>query len=101
MNIIENMLTTANTSLYREVGKTMNPKSFHHKEKTFFTIIFFHFFLSNPYENMDSSTYCNYFTMYINQIIMLCASNLFSNVCQLFLNKTRGKIFWGKNSLEK
>ena len=33
-----------------------------------------------------------HFTIYVNQIIMLYALNLYSDVCQLFLNKT------GKNN---
>ena len=42
---------------------------------------------------MDVSwTYCgNHFTIYVNQIIMLYVYNLYSDVCQLFLNKA-GKI---------
>ena len=43
---------------------------------------------------MDVSlTYCNnHFTIYVNQTIMLYTLNLYSDVCQLFLNKT-GNIF--------
>ena len=46
---------------------------------------------------MDVSwTYCGkYFTVHVNQTIMLYALKSYSDVCQLFLNKT------GKNNLEK
>lgn len=38
-----------------------------------------------------SYTYCNYFTVYANQTIVLSSLNLHSDVCQLFLNKTEKK----------
>ena len=34
--------------------------------------------------------YGNHFTIYVNQTIMLYAFNLYSDVCQLFFNKTGG-----------
>ena len=38
-----------------------------------------------------SWTYCdNHFTIYMNQTFMLYALNIDNDVCQLFLNKTRG-----------
>lgn len=38
------------------------------------------------------STYCgNHFMMYTSQIIMLYTLNLYSTICQLYLNKTRRK----------
>lgn len=38
-------------------------------------------------------TYCgNYFTVYVNQTIMLYTLNLYSDECQLFLNKTVNKV---------
>ena len=41
---------------------------------------------------MLNKTYCgNHFTIYINQIIMLHTLNLYSGICQLFLNKTKKK----------
>lgn len=33
----------------------------------------------------------SYFTIQVNQTIMLHALNLYSDACQLFLNKTSGK----------
>ena len=37
-------------------------------------------------------TYCdNHFMMYVSQIIMLCTLNLYSAVCQLYLNKAGRK----------
>ena len=37
-------------------------------------------------------TYCgNNFMMYVSQSIMLCTLNLYSAVCQLYLNKTGRK----------
>ena len=41
---------------------------------------------------MLNKTYCdNHFTIYINQTTMLHILNLYSGICQLFLNKTKKK----------
>ena len=34
----------------------------------------------------------NHFTIYVSQAIMLYTLNLYNDICQLFLNKTGGKI---------
>ena len=45
-------------------------------------------------------THCgSHFTIYIIQTVMLYALNLYSDVCQLFLNKNGGKT--GKKEGEK
>lgn len=46
-----------------------------------------------PYEMIDiSGISCNFFTIYVNQTIRVYILNEYSDVCQLFLNKTRKKI---------
>ena len=41
---------------------------------------------------MMDITYCgNHFTIYVNKTIMLHTLNLYSGICQLFLNKTKKK----------
>lgn len=81
--------------IHRKVIKRVNPKSSSKKEEFPFPLLFSSsFFLLYPYENMDVNwTYCdNHFTMYVNQTLKLYALNLYSDVCQLFFNKTGGKI---------
>ena len=76
--------------IYRKVVKRIDPKSSHHKEKKFF----FLFFLLYLHEVMDiNKTYCgNHFTIYFSQTIMQYTLNLYSDVCQSYLNKKRRKI---------
>ena len=52
--------------------------------------IFFLFFILYLCEMMDVSwTYCsNHSTIYVNQIIMLCVLNWYSDICRLFLSET-------------
>lgn len=52
------------------------------------------------YEMMDINyTYCgNHFMIYGSQIIMLCISNLYSVVYQLYLNKTHHPFNLGLNA---
>ena len=71
-----------------KVIKRVSPKSFQHKEK----FISFSFLLY-LYEIMDvHKTYCDdHFMMYISQIMVLHSLNLYSNVHQLYINKTGKK----------
>ena len=80
-----------------KVVQRVNPKSSHHKEKTF--LYFFNFCI---HEMMDVPlTYCgHHFMMCISQIIMLYTLNLYSAVCQLYLNKIGRKKF-EKNTTQK
>ena len=53
---------------------------------------FFFFFSFVSIEMMDvHETYCDYFTMYVSQIIIWYTWNLYSAICQLYLNKTGRK----------
>ena len=65
--------------------------SSHHKEKFF--PFFFLLFLLYLYVKMDISWayYGTFFIIHVIQTIRLYALNLQNDVCQLFLNKTRGK----------
>ena len=82
-----NMMAIVNTAIW------YTGKLFRELTRIFITRrIFFSFFFSSFYwicEMMDASwTFCgNHFTVYVNQTIMLYALNLYSDVCQLFLNK--------------
>ena len=69
----------------------VSPKSSHLKENFFSP--FFPLFLLYVYRMMNVSwTYCgSHFTIYVNQTIMLCTLNVYSDVCQLFLSKTGKK----------
>ena len=42
-----------------------------------------------------------FFTIYVNQTIMFYALNLYSDTCQLFLNKTGKSLTNKKGGLEK
>lgn len=68
--------------VHRKV-KRANPESSDHKEKKFFPFIpfFFLFLLLYLYEKMcvNRTHYGNYFTMYVNQTIMLYALNFNSD----------------------
>ena len=66
-------------------------KSSHYKKKFFICLILY------LCEMMDvHQTYCDkHFMMYV--IIMLCTLNLYSVVCQLYLNKTGRKNKKGSN----
>lgn len=70
----------------------VDSNSFYHKENLFF-------FLLYQYEMMDVNwTNCgNHFTEHVNETIMLCALNLYSDVSQLFLNKIGGEKKAGTN----
>ena len=72
--------------IYKKIAKRVDPKSSHHN--------FFLFYLSYLYKMMDVnlSYYGNQSMMYVSQMSMLYTLNLYSDVCQLFLNKTGGKI---------
>ena len=64
--------------------KRVNP---HHKEKKFFLSI---------WGDGCSLTYSDHhFMMHVSQIIMLYTLNLYSAVCQLYLNKTGRKKIYG------
>ena len=54
------------------------------------TFSLFIFFSLHLFEKTDISCNCygKYFTIHVNQTIMLYDLNLYSKVCQLFLNKT-------------
>ena len=44
-------------------------------------------------EQLNSSTYCgNHFMMHVSQIIMLYMVNIYSAICQMYLNKIGIKI---------
>ena len=43
--------------------------------------------------NVDHDYCDNHFMVYISQIIILCTLNLYSAVCQFYLNKTGRKMF--------
>ena len=66
--------------------KKVNPKSSHNEENKVFSFILYLCEMMNIHK-----TYYNLFMMYISQIIMLYALNLYSAICQLYLNKTRRK----------
>lgn len=71
----------------------MNPKSSYHKEKVL--VFFFLVFLLYLYEKTNFIWPCcsNHFTIYVTQAIMLYTSDLYSDVCQLFLKKTGQILF--------
>ena len=72
--------------LYMKIVKKVNPKSSRHKEKEYF---FYFFNFVSIWDDRCSLTYCDkHFMMYVGQIIMLYMLNLYSAVCQLYLNKT-------------
>lgn len=66
-------------------AKRVNPRSAYQKEKKNFPL--------ETIRVMDvNQTYCgNHFTIYLSQIILMYTLNLYSVVCQLYLNKTRKK----------
>ena len=68
--------------------RRVNSKTSHHKEKVFSISLIVYLC-----EMMDVHyIYCgNYFMMYVSQIIMWHTLNLYSVVCQLFLNETGRK----------
>ena len=70
--------------MYRKVVEIVNPKRSQHKKNCFF----FSFFLLYLHEKLNL---LESFHNDVNQTIMLCALNLYSDVCQLFLNKTGKK----------
>lgn len=75
-----------------KVAKKVNSKSSHFKEKKYlFFICLVGWLLC---EVMDvNKIYCgNHFAIYVSQIMMLHALNLYSAICQLYLNKTMGKM---------
>ena len=72
--------------LYINIVKRVNPKSSHHKENFFSSILYL-------YEMMDiHQTYCDdHFMMFVSHIFMLYTLNLYSAACHLYLNKTGRK----------
>lgn len=79
---------------YMKVVMRVNPKIYHPREKYIF------FFFLYLYDMMDvHKTYCdNHFMMYKSQIIKLYSLNLYSAMCQSYLNITgrkKEKVFNG------
>ena len=74
--------------LYMNIVKRVNSKSSHHKENIFSISLILY-----VYEMRDVHCICydNHFMMYVSQIIMLYAVNLYSAVCQLYFNTTGRK----------
>ena len=69
---------------------TVNPKRSYHKEKIFSISLILYL-----YEMIDiHKTYDNHFMVYVSQIIMLYL-NLYSAVCQLYLNENGRKLQTG------
>ena len=56
----------------------VDPKNSHHKEKLFFPIFFFLLYVKME---VSWTNYGNHFTTYVNQIIILYALNIYSDVC--------------------
>ena len=71
------------------------------RRKFFFFSSFFPFYCIYVRRQMFNWNSCGkYFITYVNQTIRLHALNLYSDVCQLFLNKTGGKgIFLMTNTI--
>ena len=78
------MKTTVNTALcYIWKLLRVNPRSSHHKENFFFLFNFV-----SLWDDGCSLMFCgSHFMMYLSQFIMLFTLNLYSAVCQLYLNK--------------
>ena len=57
-----------------------HPKNFHHKEKFYFSYLY-------QVVDIKEIYYGNLFATYISQIIIPYTLNLYSTVCQLYLNK--------------
>ena len=78
-------MTTTNTNITHRKVKRISPMSYH-KENFFSFFLFFYCI----YEKMDVGQTCcgDHFTIHVNQTIMLYILNLYSDVCQLYLNKT-------------
>ena len=65
----------------------VNHKISHQKEKKLL-----YFFNIAIWDDGCSLNYCgNHFMMYVSQIIILYTLNLHSAICQLYLNKPKGK----------
>ena len=65
--------------------KRINPKSPHHKEKTFFNFV-------SVWDDECPLNYCdNHIMIYVSHIIMLHTLNLHKVVCQSYLTKTGRK----------
>ena len=78
-------MTIANTCcmIYRNAVKRVNPKSSHHKK----IFLLFPFFLyMRRWMLAEPGTHVR---IYVSQIIMLYTLNFYTDICQLFLNKTR------------
>ena len=76
-------LNAGDGSLGMKVVKRVNPTTSHHKEKVFLSFSFILYLC----EVMD--VHCgDHFMMYVSQIMILYTLNLYSAICQLYLNKT-------------
>ena len=70
--------------------KTVNPKSSHHKGNIFsISLILYLHEMTDDHQTYQG----DHFMMCVSQTIMLYTLNLYSTVCQLYLNKTGIKIY--------
>lgn len=74
---------------HSKVAKKVNPKTSHHEENNFSFFSFFSYLYERTYISWN---YCDRFTICGNHTIMLSALTLYSNGCQLYLNKTGGRV---------
>ena len=65
--------------VHRKINR-VDPTSSHHKEFFFYFIYMKWWMLTKHCDN--------HFPLYVNQTIMLYTLNIYTDVCQLFLNKT-------------
>lgn len=85
-DVMHNMINIVNTA--RSYIKKLNEFFSHHKKKFFYLVLYL-------YKMMDVyQIIINYshFRMHVSQIIMLQSLNLYSALCQFYLNKTERKI---------
>ena len=93
-DVMYNMMTIVSTAV-QYIGKQLvNPKRSYHKEKKFFLFIllFFSFYCIYMRRWILVEPIVVIILQYINQTIISSALNLYSDICQLFLNKA-GKKF--------
>lgn len=80
---------------YITVVKRVNTESSHHKENFFSFFASFKLYLHVRW--LMLLYYSNHFTIYGGQTIMLYTLILYSDVCQLYINKTGGKEIMSKS----